>query len=563
MYPKHTRKLARQVSIEALEQRNLLAFGLRSFLASSLIDSSKSSAQSVPAIVAAPLTEVVKPVSVVASGASSQAAVASTVSATSIAPASLATLVKASVPAAVNIPVVATARTSGEQPIVAGKSLANDTSVASTPRMLSLRRMLLAVGSPNTTYTLDIDGRPAGEVTTDDAGNLSVVLTPKSSPVVSNIDYSNDSYGNENDSDIDTRIAPNVNTENTVDIPSGRSMASGSVDELFSLINDDEPGTNDESGILLAHQSLDSQNQIADFGLSYSEEIPDTSGNDDFDIGLMSDDSIGDLDNGVDDSIGVFDSDNDADDFGNIGSDSLSGNDFGDGILGTGVNDDFGAGLLSDKSIGDLDNGVDDSTGIFDGENDTDDFGNIGNDDLSSNTFDDNVLGTSVNDDFGDGLLSDDSIGDLDHGVDDLNGVFDSDNDTDDFGNFNIPIGSTLGTASYGTWSASLSGSGIGYAKFEREGYETEFDVQVWGASPNAALDVVIGSVTVGRIQTNNSGSGRIKFDNEHGRSLPVGLPVIGPGVTVEIGNSLSGVFGQSLGHDSDDHDDHDNDHDD
>jgi hypothetical protein len=179
----------------------------------------------------------------------------------------------------------------------------------------------------------------------------------------------------------------------------------------------------------------------------------------------------------------------------------------------------------------------------------------------------DDVFDGSGSDDFDEGVL-DDSIGDLDSGVDDSSGVFDDDNDADDFGKFTIPSGSTLATASYGTWSASLSGSGIGYAEFEREGYETEFDVQVRGASPNAALDVVIGSVKVGRIKTNNAGSGRLKFDDEHGRSLPVGFPVIEPGVIVAIGNSLSGVFGQSLGHDSDDLDDHgnghhDNDHDD
>ncbi len=616
MYHKQTRKLARQVRVEALEQRNLLAFGLRSFLASSLIDSNKSSAQSVPAIVATPLTEVLKPVSVVAFAASNQATVSSREPTTSMAPGSL------SPPAVASLPVVATARTSGEQPNVAARSLANDTSVASTPKMLSLRKMLLAIGSANTTYTLNNDGRSVGEVTTDDTGNLSVVLTPKSTPGVSNDDYSK-----KNDSDIETKVAPEVDIENTVDIQSGSSMASDSLDELFSLIKDDELGSSVESVSLLAVQSSDSQSQFADFGLSYSDDVLDASVNDDFDDGLLSDDSIGNLDNGVNDSTGIFDGDNDTDDFGNIGNDDLSSNAFDDGVLGTSVNDDFSDGLLSDDSIGDLDNGVDDSTGIFDGDNDADDFGNIGNDDLGSNAFDDGVLGTSVNDDFGNGLLSDDSIGDLDNGVDDSNGVFDGnndaddvgnignddlssnafddgvlgtsvnddfgdgllrndsihdldngvddstgvfdgDNDGDDFGDFTIPSGSTLATASYGTWSASLSGSGIGYAEFEREGYETEFDVQVRGARPNAALDVVIGSVTVGRIQTNNSGSGRLKFDNEHGRSLPDGFPVIVPGVTVAIGNSLSGVFGQSLGHDSDDLDDHgngnhDNDHDD
>ena len=98
-----------------------------------------------------------------------------------------------------------------------------------------------------------------------------------------------------------------------------------------------------------------------------------------------------------------------------------------------------------------------------------------------------------------------------------------------------------------------MQGTGIqvGTVKFETETHGTTtssvLEISVRNLTPNATLDVIINSVTVGQITTDATGRGKLELSSTpHGTRelpLPANMPVIAAGSTVQIGTELSGTF--------------------
>lgn len=110
--------------------------------------------------------------------------------------------------------------------------------------------------------------------------------------------------------------------------------------------------------------------------------------------------------------------------------------------------------------------------------------------------------------------------------------------------------------------SATLTGpAGIqGKAEFESEMedgvMETEFEVEIRGADPNATYDVFVDGTVVGQIQTNSRGRGKLEFSNEvddDGQPFPTGFPSISDGSTITVGSILSGTMAVEQEDDDDD----------
>ncbi|WP_146439780.1 midas domain-containing protein [Crateriforma conspicua] len=120
-----------------------------------------------------------------------------------------------------------------------------------------------------------------------------------------------------------------------------------------------------------------------------------------------------------------------------------------------------------------------------------------------------------------------------------------------------VPVTPVVTPQQYGEWSGILSGTGYGKVEFERERGETEFEVEIRGVAANSSYPVTVGGVVVGQLVTNSRGQGKLKFEvgDDHYRPFLADFPMITAGVGVQVGDVLSGVFGQYFGDDDDDHD--------
>ncbi|TWU08413.1 autotransporter outer membrane beta-barrel domain-containing protein [Stieleria varia] len=362
------------------------------------------------------------------------------------------------------------------------------------------------------------------------------------------------------DSDSDDVGIPRTDDLPGLSIDNNRDLDASGIDDVVGGTDDSswddlDDGHNDVDGIFDADSDGD------DVGIPRTDDLPglsidnnhdlDASGIDDV-LGGTDHSSWDDLDDGRDDVDGIFDAYSDGDDVGIPRTDDLPGLSIDNNrdLDASGIDDAIGG--IDDSSWDDLDDGHNDVDGILDGDSDSDDVGITRTDDLTGISVDNRDLDASGIDDVVGGT-DDSSWDNLDDGHNDLDGLFDGDSDDNDVG---IAIGSSPTIARRGKWSASLIGSGTGQASFKNKGHDQELSLRVFGAPANSTLDVVLGSVRVGRIQTNRTGYGRLELENDDDhRSIPIGFPVVGTGTTISVGNALSGVFEQYLGHENN-HDD-------
>ncbi len=507
---KHT---LRGLRVETLERRNLLAFGgLRMFLSYSdnaeptnLATETKTTA---PAIVAKP-APIQTPV-VVQSFApvSSPAKLAP--------PASVPAEIESTTVMAIQTPAVASqlivlAETTMPNAVSALDPLVIEAADSSVSTGASLRSLITTPSDAAVVALLNDD--PANELLSSLSDSVEVENLAEAIPSDSIATQSNASIDNMGEPDpfVDTFVLPSVSFAYSAQT---RAQLNSGLEETSLAELDNRIGGND--------RSLESSNGSDDnrIGQVKGINIDDTNGGEVSDS-FIDDGSLSDLDSGFDDNSGVLDGDSDHDDFGISNSVDAILNNIDNSILDLSGDYNFESNL-NVEFVSDLDNSLSDSNSVVDSGNDT------------NATFDSNGGDLSDNDQ---------SCSAFDNEVFDSSGVHEVDADSGRL--VSVAGGSTSATANYGTWSASLVGSGTGSVVYQREGYESEFSARVFGTTPNATLDVVVGGVLVGQIRTNGTGSGRLKLENDDGRSLPIGFPVIGPTVHVSVGSSISGVFGQ------------------
>lgn len=268
-----------------------------------------------------------------------------------------------------------------------------------------------------------------------------------------------------------------------------------------------------------------------------NDTIHGRTGNDTIDGSLGNDTVYGDQGN---DSIHAGDGDDTV--HGNQGNDSIwggdgddtidgdQGNDTIDGEVGDDVchgnngNDNLHGGFGNDQVFGD--NGKDslwgdDNNDFLDGGNGTDDcHGGLGDDDLKGGNGTDNLDG-----DQGNNLL------DGDHGHDNFS--------NGDVANLDNEFRSIF------TGGGGESGSAKFDVKDHGGSVENRFEVHIQNFSANATLDVTIDNVVVGQINTDNNGSGDVKFSTDpSGNDLPfpVNFPTMHDGSIILVG-TVQGTF--------------------
>ncbi|TWU51409.1 hypothetical protein [Rubripirellula reticaptiva] len=681
MSRKQTIMRCRGMQIETLERRNLLAFGLRSLLASNLTDVDRVASQSVPAEVALSVAAYSAPVSTNAAVFSSPVVIDIAESATSIS--SLAQ----------TAPVAATFGNSPEEPInedeLVIETVADNISILSgEPKRLSLRTMFLAVGSPNTTYTLEIGGVSMGQVTTDATGSLSAELTPVavpplSSPVVSDVAGSKVS-------DVETQVSGDRNTNGlgisessvsnfaagdsgTFSEPRDSSLVDfdqnesndNSIDDMFGDIGNSEDDSSDtlhvkddhddiiativnsESGLEInssSHNSVseflsnlddetsshDAMNDYSDDSLN--ENATDTDGRPPASvssISILSQTTTSSMVSFNDDSqpseveSGDSSHDDDVVELGNEDHFSDGESELNDAQYDsielnrdssddcTEDRDDFVVGVSGDSASVSLTNtndrlsesvssasGDSPSTASQDGSSDSSDHGILGYDDSQMHELESIDSSSNENDaeSFDEGYAENDCDDSFDRNLDGSN-----ENESHDDGERNVsedyhdndfvsvpavttsivsptenqdfdsgatsnssvvPAMPVVTLQQNGEWSGRLIGSGYGKIEFERERGETEFEAEILGVAAYATYPVSVGGVVVGQIVTDGRGRGKLRFEigDDHYRPFPTNFPTIADEVGVQIGDVLSGAFGQHSGYDVHHHDD---DHDD
>ena len=94
---------------------------------------------------------------------------------------------------------------------------------------------------------------------------------------------------------------------------------------------------------------------------------------------------------------------------------------------------------------------------------------------------------------------------------------------------------------------AAITGVGTGKAEFEIKGSKQKFEVEIRGLSANTSYDVTIDGVVVGKLTTNKSGKGELKFDNSKGQPFPANFPVLTGNSVISVGSASSGSFKTSL----------------
>lgn len=162
----------RHSQLERLEKRNLLAFGLRSLLASSFHDASVLAAEvarsTAPIIASSTLAADVTPAEVAVSAPVSTFSAIQTLQSVESTPQAASMLTSA------DLESVSELDADSVQP----NSIESSSAESLPAERFSLRTRLLASAQPNTTYQLLVAGVTLGTVTTDGAGNLSLELTP-------------------------------------------------------------------------------------------------------------------------------------------------------------------------------------------------------------------------------------------------------------------------------------------------------------------------------------------------------------------------------------------------
>ncbi len=99
------------------------------------------------------------------------------------------------------------------------------------------------------------------------------------------------------------------------------------------------------------------------------------------------------------------------------------------------------------------------------------------------------------------------------------------------------------------------TGNQLGYVQFESDNehvlLNTELGVSVNYLAPNALLNVIIGGVTIGQIQTDANGHGDLDLSSNpretNEQALPANFPVITAGTKIQIGTEMLGTFKGNL----------------
>lgn len=509
---RRNKKHRRLSQLETLEKRNLLAFGIRSFLATSFHDAS------VPAAEVA-RTAVVKTAPIVA--LSTIAAEVTPAKVAAAAPVLSFSAIQ-SLPSVESTPQAASLGASEDlesasQADSAQPSSVENSSAESLPtERASLEELQRADAQPNTSYQLTVTDVTLGTVTTDGAGDLSLELTSvegqRDEGMVS--DGSVDESLPESAEQVAANDSREVESANETSQANGFNDADGNADDFADVeasdsidhqsFGDDGPTENflESSGGEDSASSLDdvengahdASNSIDDsHGLSHElvDEVHSESGGV---VGLADDTS------NIDDLFSEQDSSND-----DLGNDALARGET------TEFDDQHAADSLSENH----------DDGSFDDESHV-------NDDLQSHE-------SSLDSDH---LGSGNDISDLSNGSGNDDGLSSDD----------VPVVAGSTTQAYGAWKTYLSGNGTAEIEFEKERGETEFEVEVRGFAPNGSFPVTIGGVMVGQIRTDSRGRGKLEYEigDDHYRPFPTDFPVIEAGVTVQIGTQLSGVFGSA-----------------
>ena len=240
-----------------------------------------------------------------------------------------------------------------------------------------------------------------------------------------------------------------------------------------------------------------------------------------------------------------------------------------DDDLNDDLNDDSADDLTDvDHDEGHRDDLVDDSLdddGEGDGasQHDADDLGETDEvdelDEVDDDDSDDDLLDDSSDDDgYGDGASQDDAD-DLDEAdeVDELDEVDDDDldddllddsSDDDGYGDGasqddDGELDDYHGEAQETELEASLVGPNVrGEAEFEVEDGETEFEVELYGATPNATYAVAVDNVFAGNLTTNSQGYGELEFSTDPDDDevpFPDDFPIVQVGSSITVGEMV------------------------
>ncbi|TWU44590.1 hypothetical protein Poly51_60210 [Rubripirellula tenax] len=428
--------------IETLEKRNLLAFGLRSFLASSFHD------DSVPAAEVA-RSAVVKTAPIVA--LSSLATEATPVVVAVAVPVTTLSAVQP-LPSVESAPQAASLRTSED--LESSSKADTDSpqpdsvesfSAESLPtERLSLRTLLRASAQPNTSYQHTVAGVTLGTVTTDGAGDLSLELTPVSgqpdgdTEIYSPDDESLSTRPEQVPSDESHAVDPvsetsheshfdevNGNTDVLADVETSALTDHSSNEQPVSDASETENpresnGSEDSSGSIhdIENVSQDATNSIDDT-LELSHELVDEVHSEVEDIG-------GRMDDNLRNDVQSFEQNSSIDVLENNVLESLESNESGEQHDVDPQSEGHGDGLFEDNSHVENDLQDLDSTHEFDDVDTGNDDNGLSNDHILSNddglSGDDSHLGDDLNDskdldsrqdsdDVGTGNRSDDADG--------------------------------------------------------------------------------------------------------------------------------------------------------
>ncbi len=81
-------------------------------------------------------------------------------------------------------------------------------------------------------------------------------------------------------------------------------------------------------------------------------------------------------------------------------------------------------------------------------------------------------------------------------------------------------------------------------AKYESTSTNVEFKAELKDAPANTTYSVQVDGVTVGTLQTDSEGRGRLQFElNDNSKPFPASFPSVAVGTEVRIGDTLSGAF--------------------
>ncbi|MGB7346186.1 MAG: dockerin type I domain-containing protein [Pirellulaceae bacterium] len=81
-------------------------------------------------------------------------------------------------------------------------------------------------------------------------------------------------------------------------------------------------------------------------------------------------------------------------------------------------------------------------------------------------------------------------------------------------------------------------------AKYESTSTNVEFKAELRDAPVNTTYSVQVDGVTVGTLQTDSEGRGRLQFElNDNSKPFPANFPSVAVGTEVRIGDALSGAF--------------------